>query len=148
MADAHGVSLLCNRTYGHGFEPALISPDLEAEVMRFSPRQSDVMIVAGTVTYKRRPQPSAGFMTKWLNPSGSSPWEPAQVLAVCTAATPSFRVSIGLCRWTFISAVAPRAQKPFSMLLLSRLQDKVETGAVGQEPFHSLSPPTAMSAAS
>src|SRR5881397_902318 len=57
-----------------------------SEVMRFSPRQSDVMIVAGTVTYKWRWR-SGGFTSRCRNPNGSLRWAPAPRRAACIAAT-------------------------------------------------------------
>ena len=84
-----------------------------AEVMRFSPRQSDVMIVAGTVTYKmalavkriwdQMPEP------KWVIAMGA-----CASSAACTAATPCFRGSISSFRLTFTSAVAHPVPRPCS----------------------------------
>ena len=56
------------------------------EVMRFSPRQSDCMIVAGTVTYKmaevvRRIYDQMGDPNGWL------PWERAHRQVECIAPT-------------------------------------------------------------
>src|SRR5713101_4141153 len=56
-----------------------------SEVMRFSPRQSDVMIVAGTVTYKMA-YAVKRIYEQMPEPSGSSPWAPAPPPAACTAA--------------------------------------------------------------
>ena len=56
------------------------------EVMRFSPRQSDCMIVAGTVTYKMA-EVVRKFMTKWVIQSGWLPWVPVLQLVGCTGPT-------------------------------------------------------------
>ena len=69
-----------------------------AEVMRFSPRQSDVMIVAGTVTYKM------ALAVKRV-------WVPARPPAACTAATRCCRESIISFLSTFTSPDALPAPK-------------------------------------
>ena len=84
-----------------------------SEVMRFSPRQSDLMIVAGTVTYKmalavkriydQMPDP------KWVIAMGAAPRP-----AACIAAMPPFRVWTTSCRWTFTLPVALLARRPCS----------------------------------
>src|SRR5215472_11553999 len=83
-----------------------------AEVMRFSPRQSDVMIVAGTVTHKmafavkriydQMPEP------KWVIAMGACASSGA-----CTAATPFFKESTNLFRWTFTAAAVGPVLKLF-----------------------------------
>ena len=56
------------------------------EVMRFSPRQSDCMIVAGTVTYKMA-EVVRGFMIKWGILNGLWQWEPVLLPVECTVHT-------------------------------------------------------------
>jgi len=52
-----------------GARPFCTFQDLVPEVMRFSPRQSDVMIVAGTVTYKMALAVKR-ITSKWLSRNG------------------------------------------------------------------------------
>ena len=53
------------------------------EVMRFSPRQSDCMIVAGTVTYKMA-EVVRRIYDQMGDPSGLLPWELVPRLVECT----------------------------------------------------------------
>ena len=81
-----------------------------SEVMRFSPRQSDLMIVAGTVTYKmalavRR------IYDQMAEPKLVMPWVLALQPVVCIAATQFYRESIALCPSTSTLRVAPLALK-------------------------------------
>ena len=52
------------------------------EVFRASPRQADLMIVAGRVSQKMSPV-LRQFMTKWQIQNGSSQWERVLPLAEC-----------------------------------------------------------------
>ena len=56
------------------------------EVMRFSPRQSDCMIVAGTVTYKMA-EVVRGFMIKWEIQNGWLRWVPVHQPEGCIVPT-------------------------------------------------------------
>src|SRR5436305_1535173 len=68
-----------------------------SEVMRFSPRQCDVMIVAGTVTYKMALAENV-FGSKCLNRNGASRWARARRVAGCIAVMRCCRASINLSR--------------------------------------------------
>ena len=85
-----------------------------AEVMRFSPRQSDCMIVSGTVTYKMAPQ-----VRRIYDQMCAPKWVIAMGACASTGgmyrATRRCRAWIGFCRWTCISAVARRVPRPCSM---------------------------------
>jgi NADH-quinone oxidoreductase subunit B len=76
-----------------------------SEVMRFSPRQSDVMIVAGTVTYK---------MATALRRIYEQMAELALPPAACIAATPFCKGSMALSRWMSMWLVVRPAPKPCS----------------------------------
>jgi NADH-quinone oxidoreductase subunit B len=82
-----------------------------AEVMRFSPRQCDVMIVAGTVTYK---------MALAVKRIYEQMPEPKYVIAMgacaCIDPTPCFRESINSFRSMFTFPVARRARKRCSLV--------------------------------
>ena len=98
---------------------ALVDPRFDAsrfgsEVMRFSPRQCDLLIVAGTTTYKmakvvrkiydQMPDP------KWVIAMGVAPRR-----AECTGHIPLSRASISLCRSMSMSPVVRRARIICSM---------------------------------
>ncbi len=72
-----------------------------AEVMRFSPRQADVMIVAGTVTYKM-----ASAVRRIYDQMGDPKWVISMGACAstggCTAAMRSCRGWIGSCPSTFM----------------------------------------------
>src|ERR1700710_167220 len=61
-----------------------------SEVMRFSPRQSDVMIVAGTVTYKMALAVKRIY-DQMAEQNGLSPWVRALRPAECIAVTRCFK---------------------------------------------------------
>ena len=109
LADADGSGLLRHRVDGHGaarFDIARFG----AEVMRFSPRQSDVMIVAGTVTYK---------MALAVKRIYDQMPEPKWVIAMGACASTggmyrSYAVLQGIdnfCRWMFMSPAVRRGPK-------------------------------------
>ena len=89
-----------------------------AEVMRFSPRQSDVMIVSGTVTYK---------MALAVKRIYDQMPEPKWVIAMGACASTggmyrSYAVLQGVDRilpWTFMSPAVPRVPRPCSTPLSS-----------------------------
>ena len=62
-----------------------------SEVMRFSPRQSDVMIVAGTVTYKMHLR-CEEFMSRCRSRNGLSQWGHAHQVEACIEATQPYKV--------------------------------------------------------
>ena len=71
-----------------------------AEVFRPSPRQADLMIVAGTVTLKMGPVLKRVW-EQMPDPSGASPWEHARASAVRSTPIRSCRASIASYRSTF-----------------------------------------------
>ena len=80
-------------------------------VFRPSPRQSDVMIIAGTLTNKMAPA-LRKVTTRCPSRVGSSPWDPAP-MAAATITTPIrwSGVRIGLCPWMFMCRVVRPPQK-------------------------------------
>ena len=98
------------------------------EVMRFSPRQSDVMIVAGTITYK---------MAKVVRKIYDQMAEPRWVIAMgaCSSSGGMFRsysVVQGIDQFVpvdvFVAGCPPRPDNLFNALLM--LRDKVGKSSV------------------
>lgn len=76
-------------------------------IPRGSPRQSDVMIVAGTLTNKMAPA-CAGFTTRWLSRAGSFPWGHVPMAAgITTIPILSCAGVIALCQWMYMCPAAP-----------------------------------------
>ena len=79
-----------------------------AEVMRFSPRQADCMIVSGTVTYKMAPQVRRVYdqmaAPKWVIGDGRVRQHGRDVSQLRDASQGVDRT----CRWTSILVVIPR----------------------------------------
>ena len=103
-----------------------------AEVMRFSPRQSDVMIVAGTVTLKMAPVLKRIWDQmpdpKWCISMGacSSVGGPFNTYAVLQGVDKIVPVDV------YVIGCPPRPENLFYALL--KLQDKIDTMTLARKP--------------
>jgi hypothetical protein len=84
-----------------------------AEAMRFSPRQSDLMIVAGRVTIKMMPVPPAHLPADDRAQVGHQHGRLRQHRGACSTRTQPSRESTSSCRLTFTSLAARRAPKRY-----------------------------------
>ena len=99
-----------------------------AEVFRFSPRQSDLMIVAGTLTYKMAPVARRIYdqmpEPKWVIAMGA-----CAISGVFLILTVSFKAWIRLCPWTCICLDAH--SRPEALIhAIMEIQKKIEKESV------------------
>ena len=106
-----------------------------SEVFRFSPRQSDVMIVAGTTTFKMA-KVVRKIYDRCRTPNGLSQWERVHRQVECTAPTRWFRASISFCLWMSM-LLAARHVPTISLMLCSSCRKKSKG-----ERAREASPPT------
>ena len=100
-----------------------------AEVVRFSPRQADLMIVAGTIVDKMAPgaqedlRPDAGAEVR------RSPWAPARPPAASTASTTSMQ---GIDEIIPVDIWVPGCPPTPDGLMygILKLKDKIERGEI------------------
>jgi len=84
-----------------------------SEVFRSSPRQADLMIVAGTVSIKMGPRLRLRMASKCQSRSGCSPWDSVPTQAAnFTIATILSRASIPSFQWMCMSQAALPALRP------------------------------------
>ncbi len=104
-----------------------------SEVMRFSPRQADCMIVAGTVTYKSRRFSQAHLRPDARTKMGHRHGRVRLDRAGCTAVMPCCKAWIKSCRWmSYISGCPPRPEAVLDALMKNP-EEKIGTQPILQE---------------